>query len=218
MKSDLQLKNEILSELAWDPAVRASDADVRVRNSVVTLRGHLESYAEKHVIERAVQRIHGVRAVVVEMDVRLGAGAQRTDAELAAAADHALAWHVQLPRGKVQPAVGRGWITLNGELQWNYQRKAAERAVRDLVGVRGVTNLISIQPRVAATDIRKNILDALARQADEQARQIEIVVADSQVTLRGKVHSWSERKAAQWAAWSAPGVSSVVNRLLIEQR
>ncbi len=216
MKTDLQLRQDVLSELAWDPAVRTRDVGVAVRNGVVTLLGHIESYAEKHAIERAVQRIRGVKALVVEMDVRLGASALRSDAELAAAAGHALAWHVHVPQGKVQPVVERGWITLNGELQWNYQRKAAERAVRDLVGVRGVANLISIQSAVATADIRKGIHDALVRQVEEGARQIEVVVADSQVTLRGKVHSWSERKAAQWAAWSAPGVSSVVNRLVIE--
>lgn len=216
MKTDLQLRQDVLGELAWDPAVRTRDVGVAVRNGVVTLLGHIESYAEKHAIERAVQRIRGVKALVVEMDVRLGASALRSDAELAAAAGHALAWHVHVPQGKVQPVVERGWITLNGELQWNYQRKAAERAVRDLVGVRGVANLISIQAAVATADIRKGILDALVRQVEEGARQIEVVVADSQVTLRGTVHSWSERKAAQWAAWSAPGVSSVVNRLVIE--
>lgn len=216
MKTDQQLRTDILSELAWDPAVRTRDVAVAVRRGVVTLLGHIESYAEKHVIERAVLRIRGVQALVVEMDVRLGAGALRTDAELAAAADHALAWHVHVPDGKVQPVVERGWITLNGELQWNYQRKAAERAVRYLVGVRGITNLISILPELATADIRKGIHDALLRQVDEAARRIDVVVADSQVTLRGKVNSWSERKAAQWAAWSAPGVSSVVNRLMIE--
>lgn len=215
MKTDLQLRHDILSELAWDPAVRTRDFAVTVNNGVVTLLGHIESYAEKHVIERAVQRVRGVKALVVEMDVRLSASDLRTDAELAAATGHVLAWHVHVPHGTVQPLVERRWITLNGELPWNYQRMAAERAVRDLVGVRGVTNLISIRPAVATTDIRKGIHDALVRQVDEGARRIEVVVADSEVTLRGKVHSWSERKAAQWAAWSAPGVSSVVNRLVI---
>ena len=216
MKTDIQLKNDILAELNWDPAVKATDIGVIVNDGVVTLTGHLSNYAEKHAVERAAQRVKGVKALAIDMTVRLESSHERSDADIALAAERALEWNVLVPDGKVQPIVEKGWITLHGELAWDYQRRAAEKAVRNMLGVVGVSNLIKVEPQVTPADVGKSIHDALARQADREARRVEITVDGSQVTLHGTVHSWAERAAVQGAAWSAPGVSSVVNNLVVE--
>ncbi|MEJ8826706.1 BON domain-containing protein [Variovorax humicola] len=216
MKSDVQLRNDVLSELAWDPAITATDVGVIVKDGVVTLTGHPSSHAEKCAIEHAVQRIAGVRALAVEMTVKLPADFQRTDAEIALAAERALEWNVLVPDGKIKAMVENGFATLSGKVDWEYQRRAAEVAVRDLLGVTGVANQIVVKPKVTSTDIALKIQNALERQADREARRIEISVSGADVTLRGTVHSWAERQAVQGAAWSAPGVANVVNNLLVE--
>lgn len=216
MKTDAQLKKDILDELSWDPAVNASEVGVIVKDGVVTLTGHLATYAEKYAAERAAQRVSGVKAVAVEIQVRLSPSYKRSDTDIAAAAQRALDWNVVVPDGKVQPKVENGWITLNGDVDWEYQRKAAERAVRDLFGVVGVTNLVKVKPHLSTPDIEKNIHDALQRQAEREAKQVDVAVEGSKVTLRGKVHSWNDRRAVQNAAWSAPGVSNVVNELSVQ--
>ncbi|MET0544257.1 MAG: BON domain-containing protein [Variovorax sp.] len=215
MKSDVQLRNDVLSELAWDPAITATDVGVIVKEGVVTLTGHPSSHAEKCAIEQAAQRIAGVRALAVEMTVKLPADLKRTDADIALAAERALEWNVLVPDGKVKVMVENGFATLSGKVDWEYQRRAAEVAVRDLLGVTGVANQIVVKPKVTSTDIALKIQNALERQADREARRIEITVNGADVTLRGTVHSWAERNAAQGAAWSAPGVANVVNNLLV---
>ena len=216
MKTDAQLRDDIQAELAWDPAFKAADVGVIVKDGVVTLTGHLASFAEKYAVERAVQRVHGVKAVAVEIAVKIPFDNERTDADIAMAAERALEWNVLVPDGKIRPMVEKGWLTLNGEVEWEYQRRAAESAVRNLMGVRGVSNLINVTPKVSPGDVEKKIHEALARQADREARHLAITVNGSQVTLRGKVHSWAERNAVQGAAWAAPGVSLVVNDLAVD--
>lgn len=216
MKSDAQLRSDILAELNWDPAINATDIGVIVKDGVVTLTGHLDSYAHKRAAERAAQRVKGVKALATELAVKLGAGYERTDADIALAAEHALEWNVLVPEDRIRAMAEKGWITLSGEVDWEYQRATAEKAVRDLLGVTGVSNLIRVKPKFDAADVANKIRDALARQADREARKIEIVVNGAEVTLRGKVHSWAERTAAQGAAWSAPGVATVVNNLVVE--
>ena len=216
MKSDTQIRDDVLAELRWDPAVNETDVGVIVKGGNVTLTGHLSSFAEKYAAERAVQRVIGVRGVAVELDVRLPLSHQRTDAEIAAAVERVIAWHTLIPAEKVHPRVEKGWVTLNGEAEWDYQRRAAEGAVRNLLGVTGVTNLITLKPRVKADIVEGRIREALERQADREARRIEVGVAGTAVTLRGKVHTLAERQAAQGAAWSAPGVTRVVNDILVE--
>lgn len=216
MKTDTQLRDDVMAELNWDPAVKASDIGVIAKDGVVTLTGHLSSYAEKYAVERAVQRVSGVKALAIEMKVQLAAAYERTDTDIALAAERALQWNVLVPDDKVRPTVERGWITLNGEVAWDYQRSAAEKAVRDLLGVVGVTNLVKVVPQVTADDVKKSIHDALVRQADRESKSVEISVDGSKVTLKGKVHSWAERTAAQGAAWSAPGVATVINNLVVE--
>ncbi|CAN7668959.1 BON domain-containing protein [Variovorax paradoxus] len=216
MKTDAQLRDDIQAELAWDPSFKASDVGVIVKDGVVTLTGHLASFAEKYAVERAVQRVHGVKAVAVEITVKLPFDHERTDADVAQAAERALEWNVLVPDGKIHPMVEKGWLTLNGEVEWDYQRRAAESAVRTLMGVRGVSNLVTVTPKASPADVEKKIHDALARQAEREARHLAITVTGSQVTLRGKVHSWAERNAVQGAAWAAPGVSVVVNDLAVD--
>ena len=216
MKTDTQLRNDIQAELNWAPEVKSSDIGVIVKDGVVTLTGHLSSYAEKYAVERAVQRVYGVKALAVELTVKLPFDNQRTDADIALAAERALEWNALVPDGKIHPMVEKGWLSLNGEVEWDYQRSAAEVAVRDLMGVTGVSNLVKVKPRVSPADVEKKIHDALSRQADREARKLSIAVDGSHVTLRGTVHSWSERDAVQGAAWSTPGVTVVVNDLLVD--
>jgi osmotically-inducible protein OsmY len=203
MKTDTQLRNDIQAELAWAPEVKTSDVGVIVKEGVVTLTGHLASHAEKYAVERAVQRVHGVKALAVELTVKLPFDNQRTDADIAMAVECALDWNALVPDDKIQPLVENGWITLAGEVEWGYQRSAAESAVRDLMGV-------------TPADVEKKIHDALSRQADREAHRLAITVDGSQVTLRGTVHSWTERDAVQGAAWATPGVTVVVNDLLVD--
>ncbi|MBB3641835.1 MULTISPECIES: BON domain-containing protein [Variovorax] len=216
MKTDTQLRNDIQAELNWAPEVKSSDIGVIVKDGVVTLTGHLSSYAEKYAVERAVQRVYGVKALAVELTVKLPFDNQRTDADIALAAERALEWNALVPDGKIHPMVEKGWLSLTGEVEWDYQRSAAEVAVRDLMGVTGVSNLVKVKPRVSPADVEKKIHDALSRQADREARKLSIAVDGSHVTLRGTVHSWSERDAVQGAAWSTPGVTVVVNDLLVD--
>jgi len=216
MKTDTQLRNDIQAELTWAPDVKSSDIGVIVKDGVVTLTGHLSSYAEKYAVERAAQRVYGVKALAIELTVKLPFDNQRTDADIALAAERALEWNVLVPDGKIHPMVEKGWLSLNGEVEWDYQRNAAEVAVRDLMGVTGVSNLVKVKPRVSPADVEKKIHEALSRQADREARKLSISVDGSHVTLRGTVHSWTERDAVQGAAWSTPGVTVVVNDLLVD--
>ncbi|MDQ0080754.1 osmotically-inducible protein OsmY [Variovorax boronicumulans] len=216
MKTDTQLRNDIQAELTWAPEVKTSDVGVIVKDGVVTLTGHLASHAEKYAIERAVQRVHGVKALAVELTVKLPFDNQRTDADIAMVVECALDWNALVPDDKIQPLVENGWITLAGEVEWGYQRSAAESAVRDLMGVTGVSNLVKVKPKVSPADVEKKIHKALSRQADREAHRLAITVNGSQVTLRGTVHSWTDRDAVQGAAWATPGVTVVVNDLLVD--
>jgi osmotically-inducible protein OsmY len=214
-KSDSQLKKDVESELEWDAVVKSNNVGVAAKDGVITLSGHIDSYAEKYAAERAVQRVQGVKGLAVELDVRLGSSAKRTDADIASAAESALRWHALVPEDRIKVMVEKGWVTLSGEVDWEYQRNYAMKAVRPLTGVLGVTNSMSVKPLVTPANIKNRIQGALERQADREARNIEVVVSGHSVTLKGQVHSWAERTAAQGAAWSAPGITSVVNDLRV---
>ena len=215
MKTDAQLKKDVQDELSWDPAVNATNIGVIVKDGIVTLTGHLESFAEKFAAERATERVSGVQALAMEVEVRLPNRDRRNDADIASAARNALTWNTVVPDSRIHIKVESGWITLTGEVDWDYQRRAAERALRDLLGVVGVKNLIAVTARVSAPDVQKKIIEALERQAETEAKQVQVLVSGSRVTLRGRVHSWPERQAAQVAAWSAPGVTNVVNEIAL---
>jgi osmotically-inducible protein OsmY len=215
MKTDAQLKKDVLAELEWDPAINATQVGVAVKDGVVTLTGHLDTYAEKYAIERATQRVQGVKAIAVELDVKLSPDHKRSDSEIANAAEMAFKWHALIPAERIQVKVEKGWVTLKGEVDWEYQRQNAEKAVRPLTGVLGVSNAITLKAATTPTNVASRIRDALARHAEHEAKHIEVIVNGSVVTLRGQVDSWSERSAAFGAAWSAPGVLTVVNELKV---
>lgn len=216
MKTDAQLKKDVTAELEWDPSINASHVGVAAADGVVTLTGHLNTYAEKYAIERAVQRVQGVKAIALELDVKLEPGHKRSDSEIANAVESALQWNTLVPAERIQVKVEKGWVTLKGEVDWEYQRQNAEKAVRPLTGVVGLANAITLKPTVTPTKVADRIRDALARHAEREAKHIEVMASGSAVTLRGTVDSWAERNAAFGAAWSAPGVLSVVNEIRVQ--
>lgn len=215
MKTDAQLKADVTDELAWDAAINATNIGVMIKDGVVTLTGHLDSFAEKHAVERAVRRVGGVRGIAMELDVKLSPAHERSDSEIAQAAADALRLNSLLPAGKVQVEVENGWVTLTGEVDWGYQFASAEQCIRPLAGVRGLFNQITIKPRVKGDDIAKQITAALTRQAVREAKHIGIEVEGGVVTLSGKVHSMAEHDAAVGVAFSAHGVSRVVDHLQV---
>ena len=216
MKSDAQLKADVARELEWDTSINSSNVGVGVNNGIVTLSGHLDTYAEKYAIERAVQRVEGVKAVAIELDVKLAPDHKRSDSEIAQAIETAFKWHVFIPVDRVHVKVEKGWVTLSGEADWEYQRSASEKTVRPVTGVVGVTNQIRLKAQIPPSDISHRISEALKRHAEREAKNVEVTVNGSVVTLRGKVDSWPERMAAQGASWSAPGITQVVNELRVE--
>lgn len=213
MKTDAQLKKDIEAELEWDPAINASNVGVAVKEGVVTLTGHLDTYAEKHEIERAVQRVAGVKGLALEFDVKLDPSHHRSDSDIAMAAERSFGWHAMVPADRIQVIVEKGWVTLKGEVDWNYQREEAEKVTRSLMGVVGVSNCITLKQRIMAADVARHILEALTRHADKEARGITVTVDGDKVTLHGDVDSWAERSSVYAAAWAAPGVRSVINEL-----
>jgi osmotically-inducible protein OsmY len=213
MKTDMQLKADVADEVAWDPAINAASIGVMVKDGVVTLTGHLDSFSEKYAVERAVRRVAGVRGIALELDVKLAVEHKRSDSELAQAAATALRLNSMVPEGKVQVEVENGWVTLTGEVDLSYQLSRAEQCIRPLAGVRGIFNSITIKPRASSKDVGAQIMAALTRQAMREAKHITIEVEGGVVTLWGKVQSLSEREAAVGAAFSAHGVSRVVDKL-----
>lgn len=212
--SELQLRQDILDELEFEPRVNAAHIGVAVEKQVVTLTGHVSSYDEKLQTVQAVRRVKGVRAIAEEIEVRFLNDKKTSDDEIAKRAVDILEWDTLVP--SVQITVRDGWVTLTGDVDWYYQKTAAGDDVRKLSGVRGVINNIAIKPRVLAQDVKRKIEDALKRNAEVEAKAIRISVQDgNKVLLEGKVQNWDERHAVESAAWSAPGVNSVEDRLAI---
>ena len=215
MKTDSQLQRDVLDELEWDPRVRNAEIGVSVKEGVVTLTGTVDSYAQRTCAERAVERVGGVRVVAEELKVRLPGVFQRTDTDIAHAVANALRWDVEVPDDKVKARVENGWVWLDGEVEWQYQRQAAERAVRYLTGVKGVTNAVLIKSRASTYDVATHIKDALRRSAEADAGRIHVETTDGRVTLTGSVRSFAERQDAERAAWAADGVTAVDDRLVV---
>lgn len=212
---DRELQRHVEDALGWEPSVDAAGVAVSVDNGVVTLRGDVASYASKSTAGRVTLRVYGVKAVANDLDVRLSGEDQRTDSEIAQAAVNSVRWNAVVPTNHVSVVVGDGWITLSGTVGWNYQKTAAVRAVRDLAGVRGVTNDIVVQPQVKGVGVRDKIEAAFKRSAGIDARRIAVVAHDGTVILTGHVRSWAEREEAERVAWAAPGVTCVDDRLSV---
>lgn len=216
MKSDMQLQRDVLDELRWDPITRDEEVGVAAKDGVVTVSGQVSTFAKRYAIIRAVERVAGVIAVADDITVKLPNDLSRTDVDIAHQVVEALKWDVEVPTDKVKAKVTDGWITLEGEVEWQFERSAAERAVRYLTGVRGVTNLIGVQPKKTSPyEVGRKIKDALRRSAEQDADRIVVEATDGSVTLKGRVRSWAERQDAERAAWSAPGVRDVKDELHI---
>lgn len=216
MKTDHQLKQDVTNELIFEPSVVEAHIGVSAKDGVITLSGHVPSYGEKYGAEKAAKRIAGVRAVANELDVVLASSTKRTDSDIATACVTALRASASVPDTKIKVLVNDGWVTLEGNVEWQYQKAAADHALRYLVGIRGIANLIEVKPIATSSDVKAKIEAAFKRNAEIDADRIQVVTSkDGKVTLHGKVHSWLESNEALNAAWSAPGVTLVENQLVV---
>lgn len=212
---DKDLRQDVVDELEFEPSIDAADIGVAVEDGTVTLTGHVPTYAQKRMAENIVKRVKGVRAIAQEIEVRPVGSHITADDEIAHRAANSLRWNSSVPKDAVQVKVEKGLVTLSGKVKWYFEKLAAEKAVRDLTGVKSVSNLIQIAPSVSPTDVRQRIENALRRDAELEAKGINVKVDERKVTLDGKVRTWAERDAAERAAWAAPGVNSVVDHISI---
>ena len=212
-ESDGQLREAVLSQLEWDPQVTSSDINVATADHVVTLTGFVHSYAEKYAAEKAAQAVYGVRALANDIEVRPESA--RTDPEIARDTVHAMKINITVPDEKIKAVVNDGFVTLEGTVDWDFQRRGAESCVRNVAGVRGVVNHLRVKPTVSTAGISARIEEALRRNAELDARRITVSATDSQVHLYGSVRSWFEREEAERAAWAAPGVAEVIDHISI---
>lgn len=214
--SSATLRQDIIDELDFEPSIDAADIGVSVEDGVVTLTGHVPTYSQKIAVEDVVRRVKGVRAIAQEIEVRPYGTNITADDEIAKRAVNSINWHTAIPAGAVQVKVQKGWVTLTGKVDWQYQKNAAEDAVSKLTGVIGVSNQVALKPRPSSFDVKKRIEDALKRNAELEAKAISVdVLEGGKVRLEGKVHAWSERSAAERAAWSAAGVTTVDDRITV---
>ena len=216
MKTDSQLQQDVIAELKWEPSVTAPSIGVEVKDGIVTLAGEVSSYAEKLSAESATQRVCGVKALATELKVKLSGSGKRSDADIAKSAESVLAWTTWVPDNAIKVLVENGWVTLSGNVDWQYQKQSATDSVRFLSGVTGVSDQIAIKPTLSVSAVKSDIEAALKRSAVADAKKISVSINGSNVTLTGKVQSWNERETATISAWGTPGVRSVIDEMTLD--
>jgi osmotically-inducible protein OsmY len=216
MKTDVQLQKDVMEELKWEPYLQSSEIGVAVKNGVVTLSGLVDTYSKKLQAEKAAKRVKGVKAIAEDIEVRLSFSPKKSDTEIADAVMNALKWNTAVREEKIKVSVEDGTVKLEGEVDWDYERRTAKQAISQLTGVQRVINLITLKPRVSVQDLRGRISNALHRNAAIDAAKIMVEVLGNKVVLRGEVRSMMERDEAESAAWNAPGVERVENKITIE--
>ena len=216
MKTDANIRVDVENELRWDPSVDEKGILVKVDDGVVSLQGSVAHFSDRWTAEEVTKKVAGVRAIANDIEVKIPNPGERSDSDIASAAANALKWHFVLESSDIQPVVKQGWITLSGHVSHGYQKTVAESAVRYLLGVKGVFNVIEVRPEAKATDVKQKIQNAFQRQASLDAKDIKVNVDDSAVVLQGTVHSWREKDDATIAAWAAPGVTKVENKLQVQ--
>ena len=215
MKTDTQLQSDVMAELKWDPSFNAAEIGVQVKNGVVTLSGHVDKYAEKWAAEKAAQKVTGVKALAVELNVTLPGSSNRSDADIARTAENVLEWTTNWPKDHIKVMVEKGWVTITGMVDYEYQRQLASSAVRHLMGVTGVSNQVTIKSKLTSSTVKSDIEAALKRRALTDAQEIMVTVNGSKVTLTGVVHSWSERDMVSDSVWNTPGVTDVNDNISV---
>jgi len=216
MPINIDLRRTVLDELEWEPSIEADDIAVTVHDGVVTLVGSAPSYADKLKAEQVVKRVRGVKGVANDIEVRLSGRSARTDTEIARAAVDALKWKTSVPGDEIKVSVTKGWITLEGNVHWQFQKSGAYESIHHLLGVRGITNLITVTPKAMAGEVKSRIEAAFRRSAEVDSQKIRVETSNGKITLRGAVRSWSERQEAERTAWAAPGVTQVDNLIMVE--